>query len=1037
MEPHHLPQVEEVDNDCLYIKENMFVEERKKPSSSNTGTNTEIFINAEGSESRFLWNKDEIKVDEESYLRVLGQKVNAANSDLIGGKAPSHYWNKETLRVDGDKYLRVSGEKIKALNSDLFAGKELSFFATSKALQQHSNDTGIHTSVEEKRNWERAWSWIHGNTVEDKVKKAMNSDHLGGLLPSQFIRRDKHQEVQGALYSPGYSSGFAGSGAVIDFPNGMIELDKLTVRKEATFFDLVIQQMKYIGGSQVVSAGAIKVNHVQETGDTWRCYFEPLQGAVSNPLVTNDIVRCQRFGTTSKYYSAIVVDSGLDYVDLSKETYDGTLLPEVGDHLVQFGNTEISDRQSLIVISSMGSSSPSIDLLSGVDSFSLDNKLVQRIGNLDGVTDPAMGRLSGYGMYAENVYLKGRFVLDSGDEIGTVLSSKANSSSVTNMVRGLNNRIAAETSRTNQQVDENKRQIATQEQNLTNLKIGGRNFALDSDSEKSIRGYRGTFYRFSQPLNQNEQYTFSFKLKSKSNDRVDVYFTDRYGGNPRQTVKAYLSLNDQPITITTDQAWNGICIYQETDQADALCVIEWIKVEKGNKATDWTPAPEDTDLKIQQVRETLESSITQTSEAISLKVSKTYVDDKVSNIQNVGINLFRESLYENWNHVYGFAAQTVYLDAGQEYTFSFEGKINQEAINNKKELRGFLYYPDWSWNHSIAIKSLDESKVSHTFTPPKSGNISLTFYMFPSGGTYKGSVYLKRFKLEKGNKATDWSPAITDHVFKKSIISEINQSAEAIKISASKIQIDGTTTFAPGFKFGVARLDNTIIEGGYIKTSLINAKQITALGNITAGSFNLGNGKFVVTQDGQLTAQGANIIGNLKTGTGSTRLEFDSQWNLLKFYKNDRTILSLGANRNGLSFYLTGDHGGMRIDAAKSGHALSIYGSVLINGGTAYLPEVKLRDGITITRRSRSVYVGDCEAPDFRKWISISGMGVTSTSYIVLGSFYIKDGTAWQDNDVIWSIQGKTTTGFYLSMREVASTAQHLYFEFIIIDTVI
>lgn len=81
-----------------------------------------------------------------------------------------------------------------------------------------------------------------------------------------------------------------------------------------------------------------------------------------------------------------------------------------------------------------------------------------------------------------------------------------------------------------------------------------------------------------------------------------------------------------------------------------------------------------------------------------------------------------------------------------------------------------------------------------------------------------------KIKLEKGNKATDWSPApedleaytdsqvsaakseikvttdgISTEVSKKvgnsEIISKINQSAETIKIEASKVEIDGTVTF--------------------------------------------------------------------------------------------------------------------------------------------------------------------------------------------------------------------------------------------------
>jgi hypothetical protein len=37
-------------------------------------------------------------------------------------------------------------------------------------------------------------------------------------------------------------------------------------------------------------------------------------------------------------------------------------------------------------------------------------KVKVRIGNLSGINDESLGTLSGYGLYAENVYLKGKIV---------------------------------------------------------------------------------------------------------------------------------------------------------------------------------------------------------------------------------------------------------------------------------------------------------------------------------------------------------------------------------------------------------------------------------------------------------------------------------------------------------------------------------------------------------------------------------------------------------------------------------------------------
>lgn len=57
--------------------------------------------------------------------------------------------------------------------------------------------------------------------------------------------------------------------------------------------------------------------------------------------------------------------------------------------------------------------------------------------------------------------------------------------------------------------------------------------------------------------------------------------------------------------------------------------LDWVKLEKGNKATDWSPAPEDTDEAINQVSgrvETLDGEIKTVAGEVALKASQSEVD---------------------------------------------------------------------------------------------------------------------------------------------------------------------------------------------------------------------------------------------------------------------------------------------------------------------------------------------------------------------------------------------------------------------------
>lgn len=131
-----------------------------------------------------------------------------------------------------------------------------------------------------------------------------------------------------------------------------------------------------------------------------------------------------------------------------------------------------------------------------------------------------------------------------------------------------------------------------------------------------------------------------------------------------------------------------------------------------------------------------------------------------------------------------------------------------------------------------------------------------------------GSVNWKCFKVEKGNKATDWSPApedveqtsksytdqkadeITQVVSKKvgadEIISKINQTAEKITIDASKLNLTGYVTIENLKGSGTTEINGANIITGSIKAEKINvsdlfAQDITATNLTMSGTSKFGN----------------------------------------------------------------------------------------------------------------------------------------------------------------------------------------------------
>lgn len=215
-----------------------------------------------------------------------------------------------------------------------------------------------------------------GITLE-QVKTIVNS--IGSSL---FLSKRFDDTAQGlikfvkGLNIGDFSSGLFGSGGTFRMNNGdsEIEVDRLTVRKIAHFFEVLIERASHIGGSDVLSPARMVCSNVEETANYYRCYFETGDNnEFVQEFVVGDQARCQVFtGSTQKYYWRLVTGVGTDYIDLSKTDADsGSGIPASGDHIFQLGNRTDTTRQNAQIRSSFGSDAPSYKQYQGINSYSL------------------------------------------------------------------------------------------------------------------------------------------------------------------------------------------------------------------------------------------------------------------------------------------------------------------------------------------------------------------------------------------------------------------------------------------------------------------------------------------------------------------------------------------------------------------------------------------------------------------------------------------------------------------------------------------
>lgn len=196
-----------------------------------------------------------------------------------------------------------------------------------------------------------------------------------------------------------------------------LTVDKLTVRQTMAVMELLIEKVRSVGGQICVSAANGRIKTVEESGEHYLITFEQ-----ENMFVQHDLVRCQTFtGKDMRSYWVEVDDVTEIGIVVAKEEFEG-VEPKEGDECVLMGNTANTDRQNIVLISATEDGQPRVDVMDGVSGKTFDNALRARLGNLDGIKDdkfPADRQPRGNGLYADNAYMKGTFVLETGEDVKT------------------------------------------------------------------------------------------------------------------------------------------------------------------------------------------------------------------------------------------------------------------------------------------------------------------------------------------------------------------------------------------------------------------------------------------------------------------------------------------------------------------------------------------------------------------------------------------------------------------------------------------
>ena len=454
---------------------------------------------------------------------------------------------------------------------------------------------------------------------------------------------------------------------------------------------------------------------------------------------------------------------------------------------------------------------------------------------------------------------------------------------------------------------------------MGNIQVGGKNLLRNSGKKITNNNYNIAIYELTENINEGEAVTLTIKGKLgtgktafaayNSGDLVELSQLLDKGNGIYQNTFVWRTRNQYSVS---DNKTLWIWTYPSSIYVDST--IEWIKLEKGNKPTDWTPAPEDIEAQIQNEQQArtqaiataktateayarTQSELTKTQAIANadgkiiateqrqiqqlqqkLQEAKAFAEQKVNELNVGGRNLLYNSKQRITNSYYNIATYrlTEELKVGELLTITIKGQLGTgktafAAYNSGDlvELSQLLDKGNGIYQNTFVWRTRNQYSVSD--------NKTLWIWTYPSS-IYVDST-IEWIKLEKGNKPTDWTPAPEDTWDTMVDLGIIDKNAMAITEAekANIKYINGVFSKGGNYDSETGIVKNTITTGALTVGNVSGGNAGINGAGLAGNSIRFFAGKpysqkeqapFRVDDNGELWATNAHISGNIDAKTG-------------------------------------------------------------------------------------------------------------------------------------------------------------------------
>lgn len=440
---------------------------------------------------------------------------------------------------------------------------------------------------------------------------------------------------------------------------------------------------------------------------------------------------------------------------------------------------------------------------------------------------------------------------------------------------------------------------------INNIQVGGRNLLKNSGKRITNNNYNIAIYELTENINEGETVTLTIKGKLgvgktvfaayNSGDFLELsQLFDKGNGIYQNTFNWRKVINGR----TADNKTLWIWTYHSHVITEST--IEWIKLEKGNRFTEWTPAPGDLESQITTAKTATEAYARSQAEltkaqAIAnadgkitaaeqrqiqqlqqkLQEAKTFAEQKVNELNVGGRNLLYNSKQRITNSHYNIATYrlTEELKVGELLTITIKGQLGTGKI-------AFALYDQLGNVEQCALYDRGKGIYQNTFNYKGYRNgdkMILSIWTYDS--TVSAESTIEWIKLEKGNKPTDWSPAPEDVWDTMVDLGIIDKNTAAINEAekANIKYINGIFSKGADYTNGTETIKNTITTGALTVGNTLGGNAGINGAGLDRKSIRFFAGKpysqkeqapFRVDDNGELWATNAHISGQVNATSG-------------------------------------------------------------------------------------------------------------------------------------------------------------------------